>query len=256
MANSEMLQDVGGGMFGGTLTPTLSRPRKGERGKKDTRHKYDDMWHSCYGWIGDSLGRVNTKSQGFDNQGPDDKSGEQHIEFVEAAKDPAVGLQTAEKPLNFIAAAIHHPVICPRNKALGIGGYHRHIPQVIRQTPRFIAFVSPVHDQVTTRGNRTARLQQFPALGRIARLACGELEPQRAARICGNHMNLGRPSAARASDGLRAVFFKAPVPSGWTLMIVLSRHTCSIRMAKTCSFCNSAKTRFKTPALLQRFMRV
>ena len=36
-------------------------------------------------------------------------------------------------------------------------------------------------------------------------------------------MNLGGPSAARLADGLRAVFFRAPVPSGWTLTAVLSK---------------------------------
>src|SRR3954462_3111430 len=43
-------------------------------------------------------------------------------------------------------------------------------------------------------------------------------------------MNLCGPSAARLSDGLRAVFFRAPVPSGWTLTMVLSRETASILM--------------------------
>ena len=34
--------------------------------------------------------------------------------------------------------------------------------------------------------------------------------------IRGNHMNLGVPSAAGLSNRLRAVFLKAPVPSGCT----------------------------------------
>ena len=34
-------------------------------------------------------------------------------------------------------------------------------------------------------------------------------------------MNLGRPSAAGPANGLRAVFFNAPVPSGWTTKIHL-----------------------------------
>ncbi len=34
------------------------------------------------------------------------------------------------------------------------------------------------------------------------------------ASIRGNHMNLGGPSAPGFADGLWAVFFKAPVPSG------------------------------------------
>jgi hypothetical protein len=46
-------------------------------------------------------------------------------------------------------------------------------------------------------------------------------------------MNLGVPSAARLADGLRAVFFSAPVPSGCTLMLVLSSDTASILMRTT-----------------------
>ena len=38
------------------------------------------------------------------------------------------------------------------------------------------------------------------------------------ASIRGNHMNLGVPSAAGLSNGLRAVFFKAPVPSAKILI--------------------------------------
>ena len=55
-------------------------------------------------------------------------------------------------------------------------------------------------------------------------------------------MNLGGASPARSANGLRPVFFGAPVPSGWTLIVVLSKHTCSIRMASICSSCRRAKT--------------
>ena len=51
--------------------------------------------------------------------------------------------------------------------------------------------------------------------------------------IRGNHMNFGGPSAAGLADGLRSVFFNAPVPSGCTFTIVLSSDTASIRMRTT-----------------------
>ena len=38
-------------------------------------------------------------------------------------------------------------------------------------------------------------------------------------------MNLGVPSAAGLADGLWPVFFRAPVPSGCTLILVLSSDT-------------------------------
>ena len=49
------------------------------------------------------------------------------------------------------------------------------------------------------------------------RLARGEGERYGRSSIRGNHMNLGGPSAAGLADGLGAVFFRAPVPSGCTL---------------------------------------
>ena len=58
----------------------------------------------------------------------------------------------------------------------------------------------------------------------------------------------GSSSASSASS--------ASSPSAGTELVVLSKHTCSRRMAKICSCCNRAKSRSKTPALLQRFIRV
>ena len=60
--------------------------------------------------------------------------------------------------------------------------------------------------------------------------------------IRGNQMNLGVPSATRFSDGLRSVFFKAPVPSGCTLTEVESKLKASIRMRTICSCCNRSNT--------------
>ena len=55
-------------------------------------------------------------------------------------------------------------------------------------------------------------------------------ERHRSSCICGNHMNFGGASSAGPPDGLRAVFFRAPVPSGCTFTMVLSMDTASIRM--------------------------
>jgi hypothetical protein len=38
-------------------------------------------------------------------------------------------------------------------------------------------------------------------------------------------MNFGGPSAAGFADGLRTVFFNAPVPSGWTLTVVVRKNS-------------------------------
>src|ERR1700683_1062666 len=54
-------------------------------------------------------------------------------------------------------------------------------------------------------------------------------------------MNFGCPSSARFPNGLRAVFFRAPVPSGCTLTIVLSMEIASILMRTSWARCHSFK---------------
>jgi hypothetical protein len=66
----------------------------------------------------------------------------------------------------------------------------------------------------------------------------------------------GVPVPARFSDGLRSVFFKAPVPSGCTFTEVESREKASIRRRTICCICSCSKTRSSTPFFAQRFMRV
>jgi len=69
-------------------------------------------------------------------------------------------------------------------------------------------------------------------------------------------MNLGGPAAAGLADGLRAVFFSAPVPSGCTLTLVLSSPAASsftrtIRSRRRCS-----NTLSRTPFFDHRLIRV
>ena len=65
--------------------------------------------------------------------------------------------------------------------------------------------------------------------------------------IRGNHMNLGGPTASGLADGLGSVFFNAPVPSGWTLTVVLSIETASSLIRTICSRCRNSNTRSSTP---------
>lgn len=58
------------------------------------------------------------------------------------------------------------------------------------------------------------------------------------ARIRGEEVDLGVPSTTGFADSLRTAFFRAPVPSGCTLMLVLSSETASILICTTCSSCN------------------
>ena len=69
-------------------------------------------------------------------------------------------------------------------------------------------------------------------------------------------MNLGGPTAPGLADGLRSVFFNAPVPSGCTLTMVLSIETTSSLMRTICSRCRYSNTLSSTPFFDHRFIRV
>ena len=66
-------------------------------------------------------------------------------------------------------------------------------------------------------------MQQLTSLGRIMGLAWGQGKRYGRSSIRGNQMNLGGPSAPGLTNGLRAVFFYPPLPSGWTLTKVRSK---------------------------------
>ncbi len=102
----------------------------------------------------------------------------------------------------------------------------------------------------------TEAIQQLPSFWGVVGLSRGEREGDSRSSIRGNHMNLGGPASTGFADGLGAVFFRAPVPSGWTLTMVLSIDTASILMRTICSLCNSSKTWSSTPFFDQRFIRV
>src|SRR5207237_10575009 len=98
------------------------------------------------------------------------------------------------------------------------------------QLAGLVALVGSIHEQVQGSIRSAQALQQRATFGCVMRLPGRERERHGRASIRGNHMNLGVPSAAGLADGLRAVFFSAPVPSGCTLTAVLSKPTASILM--------------------------
>src|SRR5271157_641348 len=78
--------------------------------------------------------------------------------------------------------------------------------EVQRQLQGFVVLVSAVHDQMQGGRQGSDAAQQLAALDCVRSLAWGERKGYGRSRICGNHMNLGGPSAARLADGLRSVF--------------------------------------------------
>lgn len=118
--------------------------------------------------------------------------------------------------------------------------FRSYSPKVERQLTCLAALIRFVHQQKQRLVNRSEALQQCTSHRGITRLPSGQRKRYGCSSIRGNHMNLGGPAASGFSDGLGAVFFNAPVPSGWTLTTVLSSETASILMRTICSRCSSA----------------
>ena len=178
--------------------------------------------------IGGPLGRVNTKH--VDDQGEMDEGGEHEVELFEAREDAAKALEPAEQALDLVAPAIEAAVVGPGVAAAGVGRHDRREAEFQHQLPGLIAFIGPVHHHRHAGGPPLPARQQLASFGGVVGLSGRQGESQGRSVIRGNQMNLGVPAAARLADGLRAVFFRAPVPSGCTFTLVLSKPTHSTRM--------------------------
>jgi len=173
---------------------------------------------------------VLTLSERIGDQGEMDKRGEHYVELLEAGEDPAEALEAAEQSHDFVAPLVDRLAVTPSSDAGGLGRHDRCKSQVEGQLPGFIALVGSIHYQMHRAVLAAQLREQLATFGRIVRLAGREGESYCRSSIRGNHMNLGCPSASGLADGLGAVFFSAPVPSGCTLTTVLSRATDSILM--------------------------
>jgi len=159
-----------------------------------------------------------------------DEGHEHDIEFFEAREDAAKAFEAAEQPLDLIAPLVHGAVVFPRCNSILLGWNHGNEAKIKRQLPCLITFVRPVHQQAQWPRRLAELAEQLAPLGRVVGLAWGQGKRYGRSSIRGNHMNLGGPSPAGLADGLGAVFFSAPVPSGCTLTAVLSKATASILM--------------------------
>lgn len=112
----------------------------------------------------------------------------------------------------------------PRAIALWRGG--RNHLQHQSQLLGFVAFIGSIHNHMSPFPPTVFRgFQQFSSLRRITGLAGRKREVHGCFCVGCNHMNFCCPSCSRLTNRLWTVFFRAPVPSGWTLTAVLSSET-------------------------------
>lgn len=156
-----------------------------------------------------------------------DKREEHHVELLEAREDAPEALEATKQALDLVATAIHGTIVIPGRDAVVLGRHRRDETEVERQLSRIVAFVGPIHQQVDRPSGGAKTVQQRSSLGRVVGIAGRQREGYRGSRVRRDEMDFGGPASARLSDRLRAVFFNAPVPSGCTLIEVLSSETAS-----------------------------
>ena len=143
-----------------------------------------------------------------------DKSQKDDIKFVIAGKNTAKTLDATKKSLNLITLFVQFLIVVPRLFTIALWRNNRHIAKLHSQSSRLVPLISPVHQEVNRMVHRTELLQKGTTFWTVATVSRRQRKDYPIPIRCGNHMKFGVPSAPCPSDGLRPVFFKAPIPSG------------------------------------------
>jgi hypothetical protein len=157
-----------------------------------------------------------------------DKGKEHHIEFLETGEDASEAFEPTKQSFDLVAAAVHGAVVLPSVNAVLLRRNNRNEAEVEGQLPGVLAFVGSVHQQMNRPSRRAKPAQKLAPFRRVVGIAGGKGEGNGSSGIRCDQVNLGGPAAAGLAYRLRAVFFRAPVPSGCTLTAVLSNDTASI----------------------------
>ncbi len=168
-------------------------------------------------------------------------------ELVIARGDAPELLDATEETLDQIAALVEMPIECARIEPIGT-----------RRDNWLAALSGDCFDEVI----RVVALVGHDKLGRlildqsfglfdIRNLTCRENDPQRIAQSIDRDMQLGRQSAARATDFLSACFFWAPAECWCARTMVESMNSCS----RSASPDSAVATRSQMPFSRQREKR-
>jgi len=96
---------------------------------------------------------------------------EHDVQFVEAGEDSPEALESAKKPLDFVAAAIEHTIVFPRLQPAAGRWNDGNPSEVQSQLPGLIVRVGAIHEQGQRLGQRPQAGQQIAALRGVVRLA-------------------------------------------------------------------------------------
>ena len=143
-----------------------------------------------------------------------DKGQKDSVEFIIAGENAAKTFDAAKKPFNLIALFVQLLIIVPRIFAIAFRRNYGYIAKLHSQSSGLIPFIGSIHQEVNRMVSWTELPQKGSAFRTIAAVASRQREYYPISIRCGDHMKFGVPSAPCSPDGLCAVFFKAPIPSG------------------------------------------
>jgi len=156
------------------------------------------------------------------------KSRKHRIQLVVSRENSAKAFKTEKISLYFIALLVSFLVVFPWLFAIAFRRHHGNEAFLNNLSPHLIALVGLIHKHIDLLRQPLHSLKQLLSLRRIMVAAWRQRENHSRTVRCGDHMNFGGEASAGTPDALLSSFFKAPVPSGCTLTVVLSRQTASI----------------------------
>ena len=198
-----------------------------------------------------------TQKQEVDNKSKKQEAQENNIQLIVPRSNTTKPFDPAEKTFDLVSSLVKLHIIRPGFLRVALGPNDRLQTTFFRKTTSRRSTIGLIHQQFAPGSQQLPQpLYQLAPFRTIMGIAGREMKNQRAIGTRGNQMNLGGPSSPGLTDRLRPPFFKAPVPSGWTLTQELSRHTASSLMRRRRSCCRRSKTLSKTPDLHHRLMRM
>lgn len=136
-------------------------------------------------------------------------------ELVGAGCEPSKVLEAAEGVLDQVATLVAFAVIADRALAARSSGDDGHGPGLAQRAPERVSIIAFVAENVASAAHAG---EQLGRSGHVGDVAGREHQRERAADDVGECVDLGRPTAARATDRLRFGPLFPPNAERWALM--------------------------------------
>ena len=119
---------------------------------------------------------------------------EKFMRSLITSENTAKSFEAAEKSLNLIALFVQLLIIVPRIFAIAFGWDYGYVAKLHCQSPCFVPFIGPIHQEINWMVSRAELLQKSTALRCIATVSCGQRKHYPISIRCGDHMETAEKS--------------------------------------------------------------